>query len=63
MKPLLIACLVWGAAIPAGGNPVRWDFGNLDGWKDGSQNNSPPSYAVAKGKLRISTRSTSCSCI
>jgi hypothetical protein len=59
MKPLLMACMMLGAANLAPGEPVRWEFENLNGWKDGSQNNSPMSYAVQEGKLRITTRANS----
>ncbi len=34
----------------------RWEFNDLDEWQDDSQNNSPKSYVLANGKLRISTR-------
>jgi hypothetical protein len=40
-----------------GGNPYRWDFNDLTGWVDDSQNTGgPQNYAVADGKLRIHTR-------
>ncbi len=56
MKLLLIACLLLSSLNISIGEPVRWEFGDLDGWKDGSQNHSPKSYAINEGKLRISTR-------
>ena len=34
----------------------RWDFDSLDGWQDDSQGNSPRSYRIEQGKLRMSTR-------
>jgi len=38
-------------------NPYRWDFNDLNGWVDDSQNTGGPhNYAVAEGKLRIHTR-------
>ena len=35
----------------------RWEFNDLNEWQDDSQSNSPRSYAITDGKLRISTRS------
>ncbi len=34
----------------------RWEFNDLKAWRDDSQNNSPKSYAVSEGRLRIATR-------
>ncbi|MEP4077353.1 hypothetical protein [Haloferula sp.] len=56
MKPLLIACMILGAAHLAPCEAVRWEFDDLVGWKNGSQAGSPQSYSVDSGKLRISTR-------
>lgn len=55
-KQLLIIGIMLGTTQFTGAETTRWDFENLVGWKDGSQNNSPRSYAIAEGKLRISTR-------
>jgi len=36
---------------------IRWEFNDLNGWVDGSQNTAgPDNYAVQDGKLRIFTR-------
>lgn len=40
----------------AGLDGHRWDFDTLDGWQDDSQGNSPHSYHLDKGTLRMSTR-------
>jgi hypothetical protein len=38
-------------------NPYRWEFNDLTGWVDDSQNTGGPNnYAVTDGKLRIHTR-------
>lgn len=38
-------------------NVNRWDFNDLDGWVDGSQNTGgPDNYAIVDGQLRIHTR-------
>jgi hypothetical protein len=38
-------------------NPYRWDFNDLNGWADDSQNTGgPQNYAIVDGKLRIHTR-------
>jgi hypothetical protein len=40
-----------------GGNPYRWDFNDLTGWVDDSQNTGgPQNYTIESGKLRIHTR-------
>lgn len=56
MKRLLSVWVMLGAATVGLGETIRWEFNDLEGWRDGSQNNSPRSYAVADGKLRIATR-------
>lgn len=48
-----LACL----AVPcAQGTELRWDFDDLAGWVDDSQNNSPQSYRIESGNLRMWTR-------
>jgi len=38
-------------------NPFRWEFNDLNGWTDDSQNTGGPhNYAITDGKLRIHTR-------
>jgi hypothetical protein len=38
-------------------NVVRWDFNDLDGWVDGSQNTGgPENYSIVDGQLCIETR-------
>jgi hypothetical protein len=65
----LLAMISLGMALPGCGkknpaktaetvkNPYRWDFNDLNGWVDDSQNTGGPlNYAIADGKLRIHTR-------
>ena len=35
---------------------IRWEFRDLDDWRDDSQGESPRSYSIVDGVLRISTR-------
>ena len=55
-KMMIGVCLAWVATVGFCDESTRWDFDNLDGWKEGSQNNSPKSYSIRDGKLRIHTR-------
>jgi hypothetical protein len=63
---VLFLCLVFflldcGRKIPTKNaenpaNPYRWDFNDLKGWVDDSQNTGgPQNYAIEGGKLRIHT--------
>lgn len=39
-----------------GSTVIRWDFNDLDGWVDGSQNTAgPENYEIVDGRLRIET--------
>ena len=61
MRPLIIiASFSLIVVIPGCAEGVRkylWEFNDLKEWQDDSQNNSPRSYAIINGTLRISTRS------
>lgn len=52
----VLSVIVVMAGCGCGGHTYRWEFCDLAEWRDGSQNNSPRSYAVSDGMLRISTR-------
>lgn len=57
----LITIAIFSVIIVASGcadgvRKYRWEFNDLKEWQDDSQNNSPRSYAITNGTLRISTR-------
>jgi len=51
-----LACLATLTVQAQGVKEVRWDFDDLTGWVDDSQNNSPRSYRIEEGRLRMWTR-------
>ena len=60
MKPLatiaLFSVVIAAAGCADGVRKTRWEFRDLDEWRDDSQGNSPRNYAISNGALRISTR-------
>jgi len=52
----ILSVIVVAAGCADGGRTVRWEFNDLKEWQDDSQNDSPRSYAITNGRLRISTR-------
>jgi hypothetical protein len=60
MKPLatiaIFSVILVDTGCAAEVRKHRWDFENLNDWRDDSQNNSPQSYTIMNGTLRISTR-------
>lgn len=51
-----LACLVMACVQAQAVSDVRWEFDDLEGWVDDSQNNSPENYRFESGNLRIWTR-------
>ena len=57
---LLCSIVIFGQCVMAQSSPsVRFDFGNLDGWKNDSAAGSPQSYQIKNGSLYISARAES----
>ena len=52
----LFSVIFLAAAYGEDVRKTSWDFSHLHAWRDDSQGESPRSYAITDGVLRISTR-------